>query len=579
MGPVPTSGHDSVTRSQASTVRLVLEPPAWADDTAQERKARGAFFTPQEICTFLAAWAIRSASDRVMEPACGEAAFLEAATGRLTALGAPLPATGLRAFGQVQGVELHEASAHHAAMVVTRAGIPSTIFEGDFFDLDPPRNPEGGFDAVIGNPPYVRYQDFAGAARLKGQRRALEAGRPVSGLASSWAPFVLHASRFLAPGGRLGLVLPAELLGVNYAAPVRSFLLETFASVELVMFDERVFPGVMEEVVLLLAEGPGGSTDHFRVRQLRSLAELDGVAISSSWAPIRSGEKWLPALLPTTAAEVYAELASGGFGPLRTWGSTYLGSVTGNNRWFTLTAQEAYALGLGNNDLVPISPPGSRHLRGVTFTQRAWQDMQAAGARVHLFYPHGEPSPAALAYIASGSAEGVQGAYKCRVRSPWWRVPRVPVPDLLLTYMNHDTPRVVTNRAGVSHINSVHGVKLTADRMEAGTDLLPIAALNSMTVLGAELVGRAYGGGMLKVEPKEADLLPVPSHELVVEAGPALRAIAPQLGEALRGGSLDAAVELVDRVILIDGAGLRRASVKELREARAALFARRLARS
>ena len=557
----------------------MVEPTAWADDTAQERKARGAFFTPPEICSFFATWAIRSASDRVMEPSCGDAAFLRAATARLVELGAPLPTTGLETFGQVHAVELHEASARHAAMVVTRAGIPSTIFEGDFFDLDPPKTPDAGFHAVLGNPPYIRYQDFAGTARLKGQRRALEAGRPVSGLASSWAPFVLHASRFLVPGGRLGLVLPAELLSVNYAAPVRSFLLESFASVELVMFEERVFPGVMEEVVLLLAEGPGGSTDHFRVRQLRSLADLDGVAISSSWAPIRSGEKWLPALLPTTAAEAYTGLAAGAFEPLLMWGNTYLGSVTGNNHWFTLTAQEADALGLGAKDLVPISPPGSRHLRGVTFTHRAWQDLQAAGSRVHLFYPHGEPSPAALAYIASGFAKGVHRAYKCRVRSPWWQVPRVPVPDLLLTYMNHDTPRLVTNRAGVSHINSIHGVKLAADRTQAGTDLLPIAALNSMTVLGAELVGRTYGGGMLKVEPKEADLLPVPSHELVVEAGPALRAIAPQLGEALRGGSLDAAVELVDRVILIDGAGLRRATVKELREARAALFARRVARS
>ncbi len=150
-------------------------------DTAEARKARGAFFTPPEICSFLAEWAIRSASDRVMEPSCGDAAFLRAATDRLREMGAPLPVSGLSSFGQVHGVELHPASAHYAAAVVTRAGIPATILEGDFFDLDA----QPAFDAVIGNPPYVRYQDFAGPARLKAQRRALEAGRPMSGLASS----------------------------------------------------------------------------------------------------------------------------------------------------------------------------------------------------------------------------------------------------------------------------------------------------------------------------------------------------------------------------------------------------------
>jgi hypothetical protein len=243
-----------------------------------------------------------------------------------------------------------------------------------------------------------------------------------------------------------------------------------------------------------------------------------------------------------------------------------------------MSASDALDWGLGADDLVPISPPGSRHLRGVTFTQRAWEDMQAAGARVHLFSPHGEPSEAAQAYIDGGFKRGVQKAYKCRVRTPWWRVPRVTKPDLLLTYMNFDTPRLVRNAAGVSHINSIHGVRLRDGRKQDGRELLPIAALNSMTVLGAELVGRTYGGGMLKVEPKEADLLPVPSPTLVAEAGPALRAIAPQLGQALRGGALNAAVDLVDRVVLIDGAGLRRADVKELREARATLFARRVAR-
>lgn len=510
-----------------------------------------------------------------MEPSCGDAAFLRAATDRLRDLGAPLPMSGLASFGQVHGVELHQASAHYAAVVVTRAGIPATIFEGDFFDLDAdPR-----FDVVIGNPPYVRYQDFAGAPRLKARRRAFEAGRPMSGLASSWAPFVLHAARFLAPGGRLALVLPAELLSVNYAGPVRSYLLESFAKVELILFEERVFPGVMEEVVLLLAEGPGASTDHFTVRELRGLDGLVGDRrVSSSWAPRRTAEKWLPALLPTSAADAYAGLLAGAFTSLGNWGSTHLGAVTGNNRFFTLTDEEAARHGLGPGDLISISPPGSRHLRGVTFSTQAWREIGRAGGRVHLFWPHGVPSPAAQRYIDMGLALGVHRAYKCRVRSPWWRVPTIGKPDLLLTYMNHDTPRLVNNAANVSHLNSIHGVKLRAGLRTDGQDLLPVAALNSATVLGAELVGRAYGGGMLKLEPKEADLLPVPTPELVAEAAPALRAIAPQLGPALRAGALEAAIELVDRVVLVEAGGLKRAAVRDLRQAGAALFARRVRR-
>ena len=46
----------------------------------------------------------------------------------------------------------------------------------------------------------------------------------------------MHAALFLRTGGRLGLVLPAELLTVNYAAEVRKFLTERFAKVRLVLF-------------------------------------------------------------------------------------------------------------------------------------------------------------------------------------------------------------------------------------------------------------------------------------------------------------------------------------------------------
>ena len=114
------------------------------------------------------------------------------------------------------------------------------------------------FDAVIGNPPYVRYQNFAGEARARAQRAALAAGVRLTGLSSSWAAFTIHASRFLRPEGRLALVLPGELLTVNYAAQVRRFLLRRFARVRLVLFDTRVFPGVLEEVCCCWPKGRAG---------------------------------------------------------------------------------------------------------------------------------------------------------------------------------------------------------------------------------------------------------------------------------------------------------------------------------
>ena len=471
-------------------------------DTAEARKARGAFFTPPELTDFVAEWAVRSTADQILEPSCGEAAFLISAGERLKALGAARPGEG-----QLQGIEIHDASARSAAALVADYGLQARIRTGDFFDADPAEL----FDAVIGNPPYVRYQQFTGKVRVKAQQIALKQGVRLAGLASSWAAFVVHASSFLKPGGRLGLVLPAELLTVNYAAPVREFLMRRFAQVRIVLFEGLVFPGVLAEVILLLAEGTG-PTDHCELYQARGLASLETLSWRS-WVPENPKQKWIDGLLPPEAAELYAEIRSGeDFAELRDWGKTDLGIVTGNNRYFTLDTATIKALKLPARELVAISPPSSRHLRGLAFSAEDWAEMSSQGARTHLFYPAADkPSAAARRYIAQGEREGVHEAYKCRVRNPWWRVPLLPAADLFLTYMNHDTPRLVANLAGVRHLNSVHGVALKKPLRRLGMGTLPLGMLNSLTLLGAELVGRSYGGGILKLEPREADKLPLPS--------------------------------------------------------------------
>lgn len=522
---------------------------------------------------FLANWALRSATDRILEPSAGEASFLLAAAERLRALGlaGDAPET-------LRGVELHAPSARAAEEALRAQGFAANVIAADFFDVEP----QPTFSAVIGNPPYVRYQNFSGASRLKAMQAALAEGVRLSGLASAWAPFTVHATRFLAPGGRLGLVLPAELLTVNYAAEVRRFLLERFASVRLIMFEELVFPGVLEEVVLLLAEGNGPApTASFEVFQAKNLDALDEFERRATWTwfkPAKDG-KWTPALLASSALETCRSLEElNAFEQMKDWGRSYLGSVTGNNKFFTLTRPEVSELGLRKDEVVRISPPGSRHLRGLIFSQKSWEEM-ADEESVYLFYPKTEePSLAARAYIEAGEATHVHTAYKCRMRKPWWRVPVVPTPDLFLTYMDHERPRVVTNEARVSHLNSLYGIELFNGRRTLGRELLPLAMLNSVTLLSAEMVGRAYGGGLLKLEPREADKLLVPSLTSIESVAKELRHIRPQVGKALRKGALPEAARLVDRVLLTKHLQVSATALTGIREARTILFSRRTIR-
>ena len=298
-------------------------------DTPALRKARGAFFTPGEITRFISHWAIGGPDDRVLEPSAGDAAFLVAAVNRLRQL-----ASDAAEAPAVDGVELHRYSARVARQRVREAGGVPQVEEGDFFLVAP----RPVYDAVIGNPPYIRYQDFSGHSRARSREAALRAGVSLTGLASSWAAFTAHSALFLKDGGRLGLVLPAELLSVNYAAPVRKFLFDRFRTVELVLFDEQVFPEAEADVVLLLASGyQQGPTDHAIIRQARNAADLAHLETGSTWTPTDPAGKWTGSLVQPVAIEPLRALhCDGAFTTLEAWGDTTLGIVTGNNKYFCL---------------------------------------------------------------------------------------------------------------------------------------------------------------------------------------------------------------------------------------------------
>lgn len=207
-------------------------------------------------------------------------------------------------------------------------------------------------------------------------------------------------------------------------------------------------------------------------------------------------------------------------------------------------------MGFDAEDLVRISPSGSRHLRALDFDDRDWATLVDSGARAYLFRPAEDLSPAAKDKIRAGVQLDINERYKCRVRRPWWRTPLGSVPDLFITYMNQDLPQLAANVAGVHMINSVHGLKVRDGLSDLAMELLPLAALNSATASDGELHGRSYGGGLLKLEPSEAKRWRVPSPDVITEVSGDLRRIKSQVKDLLKQGHFAEAVQRVDDIVL-----------------------------
>lgn len=525
-----------------------------------ERKGRGAFFTPDAIAEHLTAWALGGlSSGTVLDPTCGDGAFLSAAEKTLSG------SIGSSENFDFWGIDIHEKSLNEARSTLRTTAAGLHFVHEDFFAVEPIRDVPL-VDAIVGNPPFIRFHEHRGASRELSQKVAALGGVELNGLASSWAAALVHSARFLKASGRLALVLPAELLTVSYAGPIRNWLLQRFSSVNIVLFEKLQFVDAQADVVLLLAEGSGGS-EAFSLWPVKTANDLRKIKPYSQ-VNVRPGTdvKWSDFLLASDSRKALGELNDFGYVPLSNYFDVKLGNVTGANAFFTLTDAERLAYQLVAGRDVRRLVPSGRKFKSPVLTSYGWQQLKVAGERVWLFAPDGKnPSAAALAYIKRGEALGVDRGYKCRTRSPWWKVPLSDAPDTLFSYMSSHAPRAIANSARALQLNSMHGLYIKKpEYRQALMTQTSALVLNSGSLLAAELNGRWYGGGILKLELGETSSLPIPSHELMARTWGELQRVG--LSERLSRGAfpLEEHVSIVDRALVAVASGLPTAAMEAL---------------
>ncbi len=519
--------------------------------TATQQKILGAFYTADPIAKLLVQWAIRKADDTVLDPSCGDGVFLQSAAEHLRNLGNPLP--------QIWGVDVDPEALRASHL---RSSKPR-LLEGNFFSLVPGDIPP--VNAVVGNPPFIRYQTFNGRLRAEALGRALDAGVKLPQLCSSWAPFIVHAATFLRRGGRLAMVVPAELVHAQYAREVLRFLLRTFGRITVRMFQEKMFEDLSEDTVLLLCENFGEPCGWFSITPgvcVEDARSDEKGTIPVEIEAVRSGRHRLTRyLLPPKARHLYEGMTTEkGVARLGDAADVGIGYVTGCNDYFHLTTGEAKMWRVPSRYLAPaVLSLGDFH--GTVFRRSDWEDVLESGRKTHLLKipPLGTEEPPGLSkYLVHGQEKQVDGHFKCRVRETWYSVPHVRVGDAFLSYMSGSSPKLVRNGARFVAPNTLHIV-----RFARGWQWRPFVAgwHSSLTRLSCEIEGHPLGGGMLKLEPSEA--------ESVVVALPYPKdasALVRQLDGLLRSGNFSAALDLADDSILRRRFGLSKSECTTLRD-------------
>jgi hypothetical protein len=149
-----------------------------------------------------------------------------------------------------------------------------------FFDAAGHPAAAGGFDAVIGNPPWDMLRaDTGSIAERRGSRTRTSAAmrffrgsqtyrRQGTGHPNRYQLFVERAVQLTRPGGRIGLLLPSGIATDHGSAPLRRHLLDHTTIDTWIGFDNRhqIFPIHRSVRFVLLATTNEGSTGTLRFR-------------------------------------------------------------------------------------------------------------------------------------------------------------------------------------------------------------------------------------------------------------------------------------------------------------------------
>jgi len=549
-------------------------------------KHRGSYMTPPRIADFIVDWAVQSPKCLILDPSSGEGVFLKASLKRLKGLGCTANSAIKQIFGTESEYEYWAESL--TSWPKGREGCPQNIVNEDFFNFTRAvlGTPGGAcFDAVVGNPPYISFHRFYGEERKKALGLAKELGISLSERASSWAPYVICSAKLLKPDGRFGMVLPAELLTTDYAQPVRNLLKERFKSLTFIFFKKYVFASVQEDVLLLL----GSNDEPFGMRRieiddvdclskniLREAQHTTHVSkwLSSKWTNMITSESILmkiDALLGAQKLCLFANIAS-----------ISIGLVTGDNSFFLLSAQDLKEHKIGRQWLIPIINKASA-VPGAIFGLEDWDRLHAKNSKCFMLrIPNTaniSGSRELMKYIEHGRRKGLDERYKCRNRWPWYSVPMQSVPDAFLTYMSGRSVRFVLNSAQVHSTNTIHNVSFADAIGQEALKAHIVAFYSSLTGLSLEIMGRAYGGGVLKIEIGEARKVLFPNFSrLPSTVVKKLSGMLEKLDEAIRADSAEVVVSEIDRLILCEGLELTLTDCKRMADERRRLSERRMLR-
>ena len=506
-------------------------------ENASAEKLRGAYYTPIEIAKFILQWGINGSSDsEILEPSCGDGVFLECLNNEKMA------------FKKITAVEFETEEANKARAINLEN---SYVRNDDFHQFC--LNTSDRYDLIVGNPPFIRYQYYDSDQQILADEIFKRAGLKRTKLTNAWVTFVVGCSMLLKEQGKLGFVVPSELLQVKYAQQLRKFLETHFNKINIISFENLVFEDIQQEVVLLLCEKNLSSEhliEHIEVADIKGLFQLDPKRLKFPTKKIDfHSDKWTYYFLDKSELNLLEKIRCKSRSTIGSYADVEVGITTGSNDYFTVPQSIVNIYQL--NEYARPMVGRSVQVNSLCFTKADWQTNIESGAKAMLlvFSPnaHVIGNEGTKAYLASGESNKIHEGYKTSIRDQWYVIPSIKLSDALFLRRNNQYPKFVLNEANAYTTDTMHRVFIHEG---VNKKALLASYYNSLSFAFAEILGRNFGGGCLELMPSEVSDIFIPYR---IENEKLFDTIDQMLRDKK---SPDEILDITDEYILCDGLGL-----------------------
>ena len=417
-----------------------------------------------------------------------------------------------------------------------------------------------GKTLYLGNPPYIRYQYFDEIQQKEAAFIFKKAGLTYSKLTNAWVSFIVGSSLLLKEKGKIGFVIPAELLQVTYAQQLRSFLSYFYNKINIISFEKLVFPNIQQEVVLLLCEKDNTNQHKIEHLELKDAADLKSLDVNRLKSPKKEidnkNSKWTFYFLEQNEIDFLENISKKYQIPtIAKFANVEVGITTGANDFFTVNSDVVKQFQL--EAFVRPMVGRSVQVNSSIFTNEDWERNKASAAKANLLvFPdshHIKEHHGAMAYIEQGEDKGINKGYKCGIRDDWFVVPSLKISDALFLRRNNVYPKFVLNQAKAYTTDTMHRVFVKKD---VNINALIASYYNSVSLCFSEICGRSYGGGVLELMPNEVERILLPYNEKHAE-------LLNEIDFMFRNkNNIDEILKVTDRKILAETVGFTQEEVQ-----------------